>query len=135
MRHRLRQIPAVLYVLLMVVFIFLPVAVLVQYSFQDGMLPVPPFKGFSLRWYDKVFVNERLIAALWNSVLVGGLSSLMATALGFLAAYGLARKRPRAAGAMQFGLMAPITVSYLIIGMGLQIVSNQLGLEKSLLLV
>jgi spermidine/putrescine transport system permease protein len=134
-RGHLRNLPAILYVLLMALFIFLPVAVLVQYSFQDGMLPVPPFKGFSLRWYERVFGNERLIAALWNSVLVGGLSSLIATALGFLAAYGLARKQPRGAAAIQFGLMAPITVSYLIIGMGLQIVSNQLGLEKSLLLV
>ncbi len=135
MRRPFRHLPAVAYMLLMAVFIFLPVAVLIQYSFQNGMLPVPPFKGFSLQWYAKVFQNDRLIAALRNSVVVGGLSSLAATTLGFLAAYGLARTRPHAAAAMQFALMAPITVSYLIIGMGLQIVSNQLGFEKSLLLV
>jgi spermidine/putrescine transport system permease protein len=108
---------------------------LVQYSFQDGMLPVPPFRGVSLRWYEKVLSNRRLIEALGNSVLVGGLSSLTATVLGFLAAYGLARRRPRFAGAAQFMLMAPITVSYLIIGMGLLITFNTLGIGKSLLAV
>jgi spermidine/putrescine transport system permease protein len=82
-----------------------------------------------------VLSNRRLIEALGNSVLVGGLSSLTATVLGFLAAYGLARRRPRFAGAAQFMLMAPITVSYLIIGMGLLITFNTLGVGKSLLAV
>lgn len=117
------------------VFIFLPVVVLVQFSFQDGILPVPPFKGMSVRWYEKVWENRRLTAGLSNSVLVALLSSLAATTLGFLAAYGLARSRPRLAGLIQYGLMAPITVSYLIIGMGLLMTFNMLGVPKSLLAV
>jgi spermidine/putrescine transport system permease protein len=130
-----RDLLTTAYLTVAIVFIFLPVAMLVQYSFQDGMLPVPPFRGVSLRWYEKVLSNRRLIEALGNSVLVGGLSSLTATVLGFLAAYGLARRRPRFAGAAQFMLMAPITVSYLIIGMGLLITFNTLGIGKSLLAV
>jgi spermidine/putrescine transport system permease protein len=117
------------------IFIFLPVVVLVQFSFQDGILPVPPFKGMSLRWYEKVWENRRLTAGLGNSVLVALLSSLAATTLGFLAAYGLARSRPRLAGLIQYALMAPITVSYLIIGMGLLMTFNMLGVPKSLLAV
>ncbi len=130
-----RDISAALYLAAAVVFIFLPVAMLVQYSFQDGLLPVPPFRGVSLRWYEKVLSNRRLIEALGNSVLVGGLSSLAATVLGFLAAYGLARRPPRFAGVLRFALMAPITVSYLIIGMGLLITLNAAGIDKSLLAV
>jgi spermidine/putrescine transport system permease protein len=130
-----RDLLTIAYLTAAIVFIFLPVAMLVQYSFQDGMLPVPPFRGVSLRWYEKVLSNRRLIEALGNSVLVGGLSSLTATVLGFLAAYGLARRRPRFAGTAQFMLMAPITVSYLIIGMGLLITFNTLGIGKSLLAV
>jgi spermidine/putrescine transport system permease protein len=89
----------------------------------------------SLRWYEKVLDNHRLIEALGNSVLVAGLSSAAATALGFLAAWGLARRRPRRAALVQFFLMAPVTVSYLIIGMGLLIAFHLLGLGKSLLAV
>ena len=53
---------------LAIVFIFLPVVMLVQYSFQDGLVPVPPFRGFSLRWYEKMLANRKLMEALGNSV-------------------------------------------------------------------
>ena len=114
------------------VFIFLPVAALVQFSFQDGLVPVPPFKGFSLRWYEKALANRRLIDALWNSVWVALFSSALATALGFLAAYGVARRRSRWNRPVELALMAPITVSYLIIGMGLLMTFTMAGLPKSL---
>lgn len=123
------------YLAAVAVFIFLPIVVLVEFSFQDGLIPVPPFKGFSLRWYAALFADRKLLDGLWNSLLVAVLSSLVATALGFLAAYGLARRRPRFAGAIQYFLMAPITVSYLIVGMGLLIGFNALGFGKSLLAV
>jgi spermidine/putrescine transport system permease protein len=129
---RWRNLPAVAYLAAVLVFVFLPVVVLVQFSFQDGLLPVPPFKGFSLRWYDALLADRRLVEALANSAVVALLSSLAATVLGFLAAWGLARGRPRLAAPLQYLLMAPITVSYLIIGLGLLVSFNMLGVGKSL---
>ena len=131
----LRVLPAASYVLLIYLFIFLPVAVLVLFSFQDGTLPVPPLRGLSLRWYEAVFADARMIESLWNSVAVALISSLVATLLGFLAAYGLARRRVSGAGFVQWLIMAPISVSYLIIGMGLLITFNSFGLPKSLLAI
>jgi len=132
---RPRHVVIIAYVIAVALFIFLPVVMLVLYSFQDGLVPVPPFRGFSLRWYQKVFENRKLLEAMGNSVIVGGLSSAVATILGFLAAYGLARSRPRGGNAIQYALMAPITVSYLIIGMGLLIAFNGIGIDRSLLAV
>ena len=130
-----RDLLIIVYLTAAIVFIFLPVAMLVQYSFQDGMLPVPPFRGVSLRWYEKMLANRRLMEALGNSVVVGGLSSLVAAVLGFLAAYGLARGRPRFAGRLQFGLMAPLTVPYIIIGLGLLSLFGAIGIDRSLVTV
>src|ERR1700752_315650 len=107
---RPRDLIVTFYLTAAIVFIFLPVAILVQYSFQDGLVPVPPFRGFSLRWYEKMLANRKLMGALGNSVVVGSLSALAAAALGFLAAYGLARGRPQRAKQFQFALMAPLTV-------------------------
>jgi len=135
MRLRKSTIASALILAAAAVFIFLPVVMLVQFSFQDGLVPVPPFKGFSLRWYEKALENRRLTEALWNSVAVALLSSLVATVLGFLAAYGLARRRTRSTRAAELMLMAPITVSYLIIGMGLLMTFTMAGLAKSLLAV
>lgn len=132
---RLRDLPAVLYVALAFGFVFLPVIVLVQYSFQDGTVPVPPFRGVSLRWYEAMFADRKLMRAMGNSALVALGSSAVATVLGFLAAWGLARRRPRYSAAIQLLLMAPVAVSYLIIAMGLLIVLNWFAVPKSLLAV
>jgi spermidine/putrescine transport system permease protein len=123
------------YLTALYVFIFLPVAVLVLFSFQDGRLPVPPFNGFSTQWYQAVFADRKLMAALTNSFLVATISSAVACLFGFLAAYALARyKLP--GSALQRGLLiAPMTVSYLIIALGLLTVLNTVRVPLSLVTV
>ena len=128
----LRNLPSYVYLVLALSFIYLPVVVLVLFSFQDGILPVFPFTGPSLQWYEKMLANERLVESLMNSVVVAILSSIVTTFLGFLAAYGMARRKPRFAGGIRFVLMAPLTVSYLIIAMGMLITLNLIGIPKSL---
>ncbi|MEO0359851.1 MAG: ABC transporter permease [Pseudomonadota bacterium] len=113
-------------------FIFLPVVVLVVFSFQDGRLPVPPFRGATLRWYAEVFADDRLTAALLNSLVVAVGSSAIAVLLGFLAAYALARWRLPGSAWSRALLTAPLTVSYLIIGLGLLTMFNELGVPRSL---
>ena len=48
-----------IYLVLIYGFIFLPVAVLVLFSFQDGRLPVPPLKGLTLKWYGQILDHGR----------------------------------------------------------------------------
>jgi len=123
------------FVAAMLAFIYLPVVVLVLFSFQSGDLPVPPLDGPSLRWYLRALANDRLTNSLWNSLLVGGLSAAAATLLGFLSAYGMFRHKPPAAAAVRLLLIAPLMVSYLIIGVGLLIVFNSAGIGRSLFAV
>ncbi len=130
-----KNAPAVFYVLLVYVFIFLPVAVLVLFSFQDALLPIPPFQGPSLRWYEAIFTDFRIMAALGNSLMVAVVSAALSCFLGFLAAYGLARYTVRGSGIVQWLLVAPLSVSYLIIGMGLLITFKTMAIPKSLLAV
>jgi spermidine/putrescine transport system permease protein len=135
LRNTFKNLPAAVYVALVYMFIFMPVAVLVLFSFQDSRLPIPPFQGPSLRWYYAIFSDFRIMEALWNSLLVGAVSAALSCFLGFLAAYGLARYPMRASGAIQWLLVAPLSVSYLIIGMGLLITFKTMGIPKSLLAV
>ncbi len=132
---RLRSLPLWGYVVLVYGFIFLPVGVLVLFSFQGSRVPVPPFNGPSLRWYEAVFSDQRMMDALVNSVVVALASSLLAVVLGFLAAFALARHQLPFTRFLQGLLTAPLTVSYLIIAMGLLITFNQLGVPKSLLTI
>jgi len=133
--NRLLPVAAWGYALALYGFIFLPVAVLVLFSFQDGRLPIPPFDGPSLKWYSQVWGDRKLMAALGNSLAVAVLSSGVAVALGFLAAWGLARGRLWGTRAMQGLITAPLTVSYLLIGLGLMISFNLSGIGPSLVTV
>ena len=114
-------------------FIFLPVAVLVLFSFQGTLFPIPPFNGPSLRWYEAVLNDARLTDGLVNSLLVAIATSALATLLGFLSAWGFARFHLPASALLRGFITLPLTVSYLIIGMGLLIFFNWLGLPKSLM--
>lgn len=120
------------YLVLAFGFIYLPVGTLVLYSFQDGTLPVPPFDGPSIKWYAEVLADDDVTDALLNSLIVAIGSSAVAVLLGFLAAYGLARHVLPGSAFMRGLLIAPLTVSYLIIGLGLLIVLNRTGVGLSL---
>lgn len=113
-------------------FVFLPVAVLVVFSFQDGRLPVPPFQGFSLQWYEKILADDGLMTAMAHSVAVAVISSALALTLGFLAAHALARVHLPGQALLRGLLIAPMTVSYLIIALGLLSVFSRAGLPLSL---
>lgn len=113
-------------------FIYLPVAALVLFSFQSGGLPVPPFEGPSLRWYADVIGDNDLMGALLNSLVVALFSGAVSVALGFCAAYGLARHHLPGSTLMRAVLIAPMTVSYLIVGLGLLIVLQRAGAGLSL---
>ena len=117
------------------IFIFLPVVVLVLFSFQGGKLPVPPFNGPSLRWYQAAFADGRLVDGFVNSLMVGGVSSALSVLIGFLAAYGVARYEFPGKSAMQAIIILPLAVSYLLIGMGLLVSASALGLGPSLWIV
>ena len=131
----IRHLPAIVYVLLLYGFIFLPVIVLVLFSFQESRVPIPPFNGPSVKWYAAVFTDSRMMDALENSIIVALTSALLSVVLGFLAAYALARYRLPGGKLLQGLLTAPLTVSYLIIAMGLLITFNAIGLPHSLLTI
>ena len=132
----MRALPKILvsaYALAIYGFIFLPVIVLVLFSLQATSFPIPPFTGPSLRWYEVALGDQRLISALLNSGLVALFSSLLAVALGFLAAWGFARYHLPRAALLRGLITLPLTVSYLIIGMGILILFNAAGIPKSLI--
>jgi spermidine/putrescine transport system permease protein len=121
------------YALVMYGFIFLPVIVLIFFSFQSTAFPIPPFNGPSLRWYHAVLADTRLMNGLGNSLLVAGISSSIAVLLGYLAAWGFARSALPASALLRGLITLPLTVSYLIIGMGLLIVFKGMAIPKTML--
>lgn len=71
-------------------FLYLPIAILVFFSFNSGN-STGQWSGFSLRWYAELVRDEQIILALWNSLFVALVSTLIATTLGTLAALAMER--------------------------------------------
>ena len=76
-----------LYTALIFLFMYLPIFVLILYSFNDGKTTV--WKGFTLDWYVDLFKDKLIMNALLNTMLIAVLASLIATILGTAAAIGI----------------------------------------------
>ena len=129
-----RALPTLAMLLPMLVFIYLPVVTLVLFSLHDGRVPVPPFKGPTLEWYGRILSNPKITGATINSVLVAGVSAALSVALAMLAGWGLARQRVPGRKWIEALILMPLTVSYLVVGLGLLVATGGL-VPKSLALV
>jgi spermidine/putrescine transport system permease protein len=105
--------------LLAYAFLYLPIAVLVLFSFSASRY-ASTWGGFSLQWYLQVMHNPDMIRALSNSLLVATGSTLLATVFGTLAAIGLARLSERRRVAhYDAALTLPILVPDIVQGISL----------------
>jgi spermidine/putrescine transport system permease protein len=71
-------------------FIYAPIAVVVIFSFNDAPHG-GPWNGFTLRWYQRLLDHPEKIAAVKNTFILAGTSTLIATVLGAMLGYGLSR--------------------------------------------
>src|SRR6188508_1180335 len=71
-------------------FLYLPIVILVIYSFNASRL-VTVWGGWSLRWYHEFFNDRAMLEASWMSLRVAVTSATSATLLGTLAALALSR--------------------------------------------
>lgn len=105
-----------------------PILVVVVLSFSgDGYLRFPP-ESVSVRWYERFLGDARWRSAISNSVVVAAMTCLVATALGFLAAYATVRANFRAKGALTAFLLAPLIVPHVVTAIGLYFLSARYGL-------
>jgi len=72
-------------------FLYLPIVVVVVFSFNGTERRVTDWDGLSLRWYETVLADATVQKYLWNSVIVGFATAVIATLVGTMAALGLQR--------------------------------------------
>ena len=83
-----------LYITLLFIFLFAPIAVLIVFSFNSSKSTVN-MSGFSLRWYKNLFEDGATLTALRNSVVLAVVSSVISTVMGTAAAYGICKMRKK----------------------------------------
>jgi putative spermidine/putrescine transport system permease protein len=109
-------------VLFDLLFLALPTLVIVVASFTAGNVIAFPPQGFSLRWYDALLGERAFGDALWRSLQVAIVCTLVSIPAGTLAAIALARYRIRHANAIQIYLLLPFIVPLIVSGLGLMLI-------------
>jgi len=105
-------------------FIYLPVVILIIFSFNNTR-SVALFTGFSTEWYTALANNEELLDAARNSLLVGLITTIVATIIGTLTALAMDRYRFRLRTAFDANLYLPIVIPEIVMGIALLLFFNQ----------
>ncbi|HEY77380.1 MAG TPA: ABC transporter permease [Thermoflexia bacterium] len=91
-------------------FLYAPIVVLVIYSFNASRYASGAWRGFTLDWYARLFTNEAIGAALRNTLIVAGVSTLVSTVFGTMVALAMERYDFRGKLAFDALLYLPIII-------------------------
>ena len=118
-------------------FLIAPIIAIIPLGFNSVPFFTYPMEGFSLRWYGEIF-GESPISIQWqraivNSVIIAVFATLLATALGTLAAIGLTRANFPFKGVLMAILISPIMVPIVVTAIGMFYFYAKVGLVSTLL--
>ena len=120
---------------LVMLFLVIPTLIVIPMSFSASQYLEFPPREWSIRWYASYFASSSWMQATATSLKAAALTTLVATPLGTMAAYGLHASRWRFAGPMTMLLLTPMVVPVILIGIGvfyayvkLKMVNTLLGL-------
>lgn len=108
-------------------FLYLPMAVLVVYSFNSSRL-VTVWAGFSTQWYGALFQDQQILSAVWTSLKIAFFAASMAVCLGTVAAFVMTRfGHFRGKTALSSMVTAPLVMPEVITGLSLLLLFVQMA--------
>lgn len=104
------------------IFLYAPVLLMPVFSLNDSTFATFPLKGFTTRHYGEMLANTSMILSLKNSLMVGVLVSVAATAIGLPAAIALTRYRLPGGGPVLSTMMLPLVIPSIVISVALLVI-------------
>ncbi len=116
---RIGRIAFAVWTVLILLFLFVPIALIVVYAFNASNVQSWPLPGLSTKWFSSTFHNAEMRSAFWLSIRAGLIATAIALLLGTLAAFAVHRFRFFGREAISFLLVLPIALPGIITGMAL----------------
>ena len=113
-------------------FLYIPVVVLVAFSFNDNRSLTLPFRGFTLDWYIKAFNNEDMLQAIVNSLYVAAVATAITIVIGTAAAFALDRYNFPGKTVFRRAILLPIALPGIITGISMLNMFKLMGIGLSL---
>ena len=120
-----------IYLVIIFIFLFLPITVLILFSFNTSSLNIV-FEGFTFHWYRDLFQNTALLNALFNTLIVAGVSTVVSTIIGTISAYGLYKYSFPGKNIVNELLYIPVVIPEIVLGIALLSVYTLLNMELGL---
>jgi spermidine/putrescine transport system permease protein len=112
--------------------LYLPVVVLVIFSFNDNIVTTLPLRGFTLEWYRKALSNEELLRAAFNSLYVGVAATALTLVLGTAGAFAIDRTNFPGKNVFRRLVVLPLILPGIITGISMLNLFRVLGFNLSL---
>ena len=116
------------YIGIVLAFLYAPIVVLMVFSFNASKSRAN-WQGFTLDWYRQLFSNDALMSSLYTTLLCGFLAALVATVIGSMAAYGLARRRGGGSTLVLSIAYIPMLNAEIVTGVSLMLLFTLMGLD------
>ena len=134
-RGRSERYAVVGYVAAFFVFLFLPLAVVALFAFNDANYPAPPWRGFTLDWFSGnahrgrvgLFADHALLSSIWTSFVVAVWVTVLAVAAGTANAFLLERARFRGKTALSLAMLTPLVIPGVILGISILAFASRLA--------
>ncbi len=115
------------YVIAFLIFLFLPLAVVAVFAFNDAPYPAPPWRGFTLDWFlgnsssgrVGLFADSELLGSVWTSCIVAAWVTVLSVLLGTANAILLERARFPGKQAISLLMLAPLVIPGVILGISI----------------
>ena len=117
-----------LIIALVLIFLYLPIIILVIYSFNTSKMNVI-FEGFTLDWYKNLLSNRSLIEAFSNTLIIAITSTVISTVVGTIGAIGLYKYNFKFKSFINLLLYIPIVIPEIVLGISLLSIYTLMKLE------
>ncbi|MCC8160435.1 MAG: ABC transporter permease [Oscillospiraceae bacterium] len=119
-KSSIKKIAGIVFCTLVYIFLFLPISVIVANSFNaTTSKPYLTWKGFTFDWYVKLFDNSSLLASFGATIAIAVISTLLATAIGTIAAVGMYKYKFRGKSVIDGLLYIPVVIPEIVLGISL----------------
>jgi spermidine/putrescine transport system permease protein len=125
------RVSTVVYALAFFAFLFLPLAIVAAFAFNDAPYPAPPWRGFTLDWFlggavsagkaarKGLFADRALMGSLWTSVVVAAWVTVLSVLVGTANAFLIERTQFRGKQVLSLLMLAPLVIPGVILGISI----------------
>lgn len=131
---RKHNILSKIFVVLVLLYLYVPILVLMFLSLNESRYNSLPFK-FTTRWYEDMIANEALLTAAKNSLMLAFVTGIICTVLATLFTLGQRYLSRKVSGVFNSIVMMPMSIPWLIMGLSLLLMIRSLGFTKNMAFV